>query len=87
MYLENIFIGSEDIRKQLPQESQMFENVHLVFMARMRALHEVHYVCEVHFGHKKSTQDRFNIVGPVNMSAPTHDRLQIQTKNRLYEPF
>ena len=38
MYLENIFIGSEDIRKQLPQESLMFEEVHVGFMQAMREL-------------------------------------------------
>lgn len=38
MYLENIFIGSEDIRKQLPQESLMFENVHNTFMRLMRQI-------------------------------------------------
>jgi Dynein heavy chain, N-terminal region 2 len=40
MYLENIFIGSEDIRKQLPQESLMFEKVHKNFMACMHKLKE-----------------------------------------------
>lgn len=39
MYLENIFIGSEDIRKQLPQESQMFDGVHANFMRQMKSLH------------------------------------------------
>ena len=38
MYLENIFVGSEDIRKQLPQESVMFEKVHLNFIGKMRIL-------------------------------------------------
>ncbi|KAF5831208.1 dynein-1-beta heavy chain, flagellar inner arm I1 complex [Dunaliella salina] len=38
MYLENIFIGSEDIRKQLPQESIMFENVHNTFSRLMKQL-------------------------------------------------
>ncbi len=38
MYLENIFIGSEDIRKQLPQESIMFENVHATFSRLMRTI-------------------------------------------------
>ena len=40
MYLENIFVGSEDIRKQLPQESIMFDLVHNNFiqsMAKMEA--------------------------------------------------
>ena len=27
MYLENIFVGTEDIRKQLPQESAVFDNI------------------------------------------------------------
>ena len=27
MYLENIFVGSEDIRKQLPNETLMFDDV------------------------------------------------------------
>ena len=38
MYLENIFIGSEDIRKQLPQESVMFDAVHTTFMKYMKLL-------------------------------------------------
>ena len=38
MYLENIFIGSEDIRKQLPQESQMFDGVHGTFTRLMKQL-------------------------------------------------
>jgi hypothetical protein len=38
MYLENIFVGSEDIRKQLPQESLLFERVHHAFSAAMRQL-------------------------------------------------
>ena len=27
MYLENIFIGTEDIRKQLPKETSIFEEI------------------------------------------------------------
>lgn len=44
MYLENIFIGSEDIRHQLPQESAMFDGVHKMFvqsMARLQAVGNV----------------------------------------------
>lgn len=41
MYLENIFIGSEDIRKQLPQESLMFEGVNNAFMRCMKELWDV----------------------------------------------
>jgi dynein heavy chain, axonemal len=39
-YLENIFVGSEDIRKQLPQESAMFDVVNSAFtdcMAKLNA--------------------------------------------------
>ena len=39
-YLENIFVGSEDIRKQLPQESVMFDAVHHTFVERMAQLTE-----------------------------------------------
>jgi dynein heavy chain len=38
MYLENIFVGSEDIRKQLPQESIMFDNVNLAFIKSMQEM-------------------------------------------------
>lgn len=38
MYLENIFVGSEDIRKQLPLESVMFDDVNAAFIAEMRAM-------------------------------------------------
>eukprot|EP00898_Chlorokybus_atmophyticus_P005400 jgi/Chlat1/5861/Chrsp4S06373 len=37
-YLENIFVGSEDIRKQLPQESAVFDGVNEAFARNMRAL-------------------------------------------------
>ena len=47
MYLENIFIGSEDIRKQLPQESVMFDQVHATFMAQMQQLNTAHNVVQV----------------------------------------
>ncbi len=47
MYLENIFIGSEDIRKQLPQESIMFENVHNTFSRLMKQLAAVHNCLKV----------------------------------------
>jgi len=41
MYLENIFVGSEDIRKQLPAESALFEGVNVAFAAQMRELRAV----------------------------------------------
>ncbi|CAG9464381.1 unnamed protein product [Pedinophyceae sp. YPF-701] len=44
MYLENIFVGSEDIRKQLPQESILFESVHTSFQESMKELHDVSVV-------------------------------------------
>lgn len=46
MYLENIFIGSEDIRKQLPQESIMFDGVHNTFIATMAKLTEIKNVLQ-----------------------------------------
>lgn len=47
MYLENIFIGSEDIRKQLPKESVLFDEVHTTFMAQMQQLSSVRNVVQV----------------------------------------
>merc|ERR550514_397486 len=38
MYLENIFVGSEDIRPHLPQESIMFDEVNLGFTELMRRM-------------------------------------------------
>jgi dynein heavy chain len=38
MYLENIFVGSEDIRRQLPAESALFDSVHVGFMRMMAQL-------------------------------------------------
>ena len=38
MYLESIFVGSEDIRRQLPQESVLFDSVNEEFAARMAQL-------------------------------------------------
>ena len=47
MYLENIFIGSEDIRKQLPAESLSFEQVHASFLQHMRDLYTTGNVVKV----------------------------------------
>ena len=44
MYLENIFVGSEDIRKQLPQESIMFDNVNLAFIKSMKEMKQLNNV-------------------------------------------
>jgi dynein heavy chain len=38
MYLENIFVGTEDIRKQLPKESAMFDNVNQKFKVTMNQI-------------------------------------------------
>ncbi|EFJ08553.1 hypothetical protein SELMODRAFT_185288 [Selaginella moellendorffii] len=38
-YLENIFVGSEDIRKQLPAETAMFDGVNTVFIAALEGLY------------------------------------------------
>lgn len=46
MYLENIFIGSEDIRKQLPQESVLFDAIHNTFMRYMKQLVTVRRLAE-----------------------------------------
>jgi len=40
MYLESIFVGSEDIRKQLPAESAMFDEVNAAFCGAMMKLNE-----------------------------------------------
>ena len=48
MYLENIFVGSEDIRKQLPQESILFDSVNDSFakyMLEMKTLQNVIKAC------------------------------------------
>ena len=46
MYLENIFIGSESIHKELPQESAMFESVHYNFIAKMKEMHDIKNVLD-----------------------------------------
>jgi hypothetical protein len=38
MYLENIFVGSEDIRKQLPSETSLFDRVNGTFVRAMQDL-------------------------------------------------
>jgi dynein heavy chain len=35
MYLENIFVGAEDIRKQLPKESAIFDGVNIIWKQLM----------------------------------------------------
>ena len=40
MYLENIFVGSEDIRKQLPAESKMFDGVNTTWKQTMKQLEQ-----------------------------------------------
>jgi dynein heavy chain len=43
MYLESIFIGSEDIRRQLPAETIMFEKVNKNFLVVMTRMNETKY--------------------------------------------
>lgn len=37
--LVNIFLGSEDIRMQLPEDTKVFESVHSEFVEMMAAVH------------------------------------------------
>lgn len=46
MYLENIFIDSEDIQKQLPAEFVLFTSVHEAFQQKMDWLHSTKLVKE-----------------------------------------
>eukprot|EP01065_Artemidia_motanka_P046736 TRINITY_DN7156_c0_g1_i1.p1 TRINITY_DN7156_c0_g1~~TRINITY_DN7156_c0_g1_i1.p1 ORF type:complete len:4841 (+),score=1881.44 TRINITY_DN7156_c0_g1_i1:123-14645(+) len=46
VYLEGIFIGNQDIKRQLPQESQSFESVDKDFRAVMTKAHGNRYVSE-----------------------------------------
>ena len=39
MYLESIFIGSEDIAQQLPEETRLFHEINLNFISTMHRLH------------------------------------------------
>ena len=40
MYLENIFIGSEDIARQLPSETEMFGTINTRFIKLMQEMHK-----------------------------------------------
>jgi dynein heavy chain len=40
MYLEIIFIGSEDIRMQLPEEAKKFDKINKEFKTIMKTTHE-----------------------------------------------
>jgi len=44
MYLENIFIGSEDIARQLPNETNMFNSINSRFITVMQEMHVAHNV-------------------------------------------
>ncbi|EGF78014.1 hypothetical protein BATDEDRAFT_91203 [Batrachochytrium dendrobatidis JAM81] len=39
IYLENIFVGTEDIRKQLPKESAVFDSVNTAWADMLRQIH------------------------------------------------
>ena len=39
LYLENVFLGSDDIREQLPSEAALFEGVHASVVRARRELH------------------------------------------------
>lgn len=38
IYLENIFVGTEDIRKQLPRESSMFDDINKIWIETLRMI-------------------------------------------------
>ena len=47
MYLENIFVGTEDIRKQLPKESGVFDTVNTGFKAIMNGIQKKRNVLHI----------------------------------------
>ena len=48
-HLESIFIGSDDIRKQLPQDSERFDHIDEDFKALMSKMEKTPNVIEVTF--------------------------------------
>jgi dynein heavy chain len=47
VYLENIFVGAEDIRKQLPTESAVFDGVNTQFKTIMRNMYQTRLVLPI----------------------------------------
>lgn len=61
-HLESIFIGSEDIRKQLPTDSERFDNIDSEFKELMVTMSKTPNVVKVKMkDHKENFQDNFTI--------------------------
>ena len=48
MYLENLFLGSNDVQKQLPKEAELFQGAHEVFCSITAAMQATPNALEVY---------------------------------------
>ena len=84
MYLENIFVGSEDIRKQLPLESVMFDDVDAAFVAEMRAMRSENSVVAACTG---STPDAASPVSEKTLDAFTRMDEKLEKIQKSLEAY
>ena len=84
MYLENIFVGSEDIRAQLPLESVMFDDVDAAFTAEMRAMQSQNSVVAACTG---STPDAASPVSEKTLDAFTRMDEKLEKIQKSLEAY
>ena len=76
MYLENIFIGSEDIQKKLPTETSMFATINTQWNAIMARLHQDPNVC-------RGTTKREGLLETLNDMLKKLEKIQKQLEDYL----
>eukprot|EP00756_Hemistasia_phaeocysticola_P025139 Hpha_TRINITY_DN15989_c0_g2::TRINITY_DN15989_c0_g2_i1::g.72379::m.72379/K10408/DNAH; dynein heavy chain, axonemal len=76
MYLENIFIGSEEIQKKLPSEAAMFATINSQWNTIMVRLHQDPNVC-------RGTTKRDGLLDQLNMMIKNLEKIQKNLENYL----
>eukprot|EP01063_Lacrimia_lanifica_P009197 TRINITY_DN1620_c2_g3_i1.p1 TRINITY_DN1620_c2_g3~~TRINITY_DN1620_c2_g3_i1.p1 ORF type:complete len:4609 (+),score=2253.81 TRINITY_DN1620_c2_g3_i1:158-13984(+) len=76
MYLENIFIGSEDIQKKLPTETSMFLQINSQWIAIMQRLNQDPNVC-------RGTTKREGLLEQLNDMLKKLEKIQKQLEDYL----
>ena len=86
MYLENIFVGQEDIQRQLPQESAMFHRVNTAWKETMLSLLETKNVvkCAHIDGLKATLEDMDQTLERIQKSLDDYLEMKRQAFPRFY---
>ncbi|KAG4103981.1 dynein heavy chain and region D6 of dynein motor-domain-containing protein [Neocallimastix lanati (nom. inval.)] len=90
MYLENIFIGTEDIRKQLPKESSIFDSVNESWKSVMENINNDKNALRATKKNPDDNKDIMNILNQMNSHLEAIQKslnMYLETKRQAFPRF